>query len=888
MVGRRILHYEILGRLGGGGNGEVYLAHDQKLGRDVAIKRLAADRLLDHDRLEQEAKVLAALSHPNIVTVYAIESVDDEQFLVMELVEGTPLQRLIPDEGMDADMVPMIGIQLAEAVAAAHEAGVLHRDLKPANVLVDDRGRIKILDFGLAEVGADTAEDEDETISRVASISGTVAYLAPELILGKRATVASDVFAVGVVLYQMATGRKPFQADSSVELLATIVNEPIPRITHLVPGFPRGLARIVETALAKIPEQRQGSAAELADQLRDHLEGGRPWRKPLLRGLAGIAVLAAVGGLGWLMGADLGRQEPNPTTSDSISSPEERQRVVVLPFVNLGQTDQAYFAVGVTEELTVRLAAVGGLKVLSRSSAAVSTSSASALSPSGPVELDPQEVGRRLGVDFVLEGSVQWAGSSPPADAERVRVSTRLIRVSDGSLAWSGRYDRVLEDIFSVQTEIAEAVISQLGVAIFPAEQQRLTRRATQDLAAYQTYLQAIEYRHQPVLQDPQRPVRLLEEAVRRDPKFFLAWAELAHAHAHLHHFGIDRSAYRRRLAREAVDQALALAPDSPEVHLAHGYVCYWAERNYPAAEAALEKAAAGLPNEARLFEAQGYILRRLGRFEQSLVKMRQARDLDPLSDRYDRAMAVTSYYLRRYGEAAEHLARAVELAPTEPFNRILRINLFWLVGDLAGARSILDSMEAETGDRTVSQPVLALLVTQDVYEGRLERGLARLAASEVDVFRWTVRLYPKALFQAKLSYLAGRSEDERRFAAEALRQVDDLLITRSEDPRLHGARALALASLGRADEALAAIGQSLELLPIEKDAVNAPYRWLEAAQVDVRLGRHDEAMVWLRRLLSAPSEYSAAWLQLDPWFEPLTRHPEFAELLAAEETGKR
>ena len=520
---------------------------------------------------------------------------------------------------------------------------------------------------------------------------------------------------------------------------------------------------------------------------------------------------------------------------------------------------------------------MGGLKVLSRSSAA-----------SYAGELSPREVGARLDVDFVLEGTVQWAAGHALGGAERVRVSTRLIRVADETLAWSGRYDRVLEDIFSVQTEIAEAVIAQLGVAIFPAEQQRLVQRPTLDLAAYQAYLQAIEYRYQPLMTDPQRPVRLLEEAVRRDPNFYLAWADLAHAHSQLHHFGIDRSAYRQRLAREAIDQALALAPDSPEVHLGHGYVCYWAERNYPAAEAALERAARGLPNDARLFEAQALILRRLGRFEQSLLKHSQARDLDPRSDRHDRAMAVTAYYLRRYTDAAEHLARAVELEPTEPFNRVLRINLFWLNGDLMGARSMLDAMEAELGDGKPTAELTALLVTQDVYEGRVERGLKRLAASDVETFHWTVRLYPRSLFQSLLSHLAGRNDDERAFATRALAELDVLLISQADDPRLYGARALALAALGREREALDAMATSMDLLPLEKDAVNAPYRLLEAAQVDVRLGRYDEAVDHLLRLLTIPSEYSAAWLQLDPWFAPLGSHPRFGDLLTAESAGKR
>ena len=350
MIGREILHYEIRGRLGGGGSGEVYLAHDRRLGRDVAIKRLVAERRLDSDRIHREAKALAALSHPNIVTVHAVETVADEQLLIMELVEGTPLSRMIPPNGLAPEVVLHWGCQLAEAVAAAHEAGVLHRDLKPANLIITPDNRLKILDFGLAELGDDAVEDEEETISRIAAITGTVAYLAPELILGRRATASTDIFAVGVVLYQMATGRRPFHADTSVELLATIVNEPIPSVQSLVPGFPKPLSRLIEQALAKIPEDRPDTARQLADALetlhtKSHLSQGRG-----VTILVAALLLTLMTGLGWWLGTGLGGRGQREATADTATV--QRQRIAVLPFESVGPEEHAYFAAGVTEEIT--------------------------------------------------------------------------------------------------------------------------------------------------------------------------------------------------------------------------------------------------------------------------------------------------------------------------------------------------------------------------------------------------------------------------------------------------------------------------------------------------------------------------------------------------------
>ena len=875
MIGREILHYEIRGRLGGGGTGEVYLAHDRRLGRDVAIKRLVAERRLDSDRIHREAKALAALSHPNIVTVHAVETVDDEQLLIMELVEGTPLSRMIAPDGLSPEVVLHWGCQLAEAVAAAHEAGVLHRDLKPANLIVTRDNRLKILDFGLAEVGDDAAEDEEETISRIAAITGTVAYLAPELILGRRATASTDIFAVGVVLYELATGRRPFYAETSVELLATIVNEPIPSVQSLVPGFPKALARLIEKALAKIPEGRPDSARQLADALnalrtKAHQNQGRG--VTLL--VAGLA-LALMAGLGWWLGTGLGGRGQQDATVETVTL--QRQRIAVLPFESVGPEEHAYFAAGVTEEITGRLAAVTGLQILSRTSTSRFQESA----------LPVREVGRRLAVDYVLEGTIQWqtnvGDDLSQQDSNQVRVGTQLVRVDDESVVWSNSYDKVLEDIFAVQTEIAEAVIRQLGVALFPEEQEALRYRPTSDLAAYQNYLQAIDYRHRPLGNDLNRPIRLLEEAVRRDPKFSLAWAELAHAHAKLHHYGHDRSARRRALAREAIDQALALDPDSAEVHLAHGYVFYWAERKYPEALGELALAAPGLPNDARLLSAQAFILRRLGRFEESLTKHAEARELDPLADHYDRSMGVTLYHLGRYEEAEEHIARAVELAPREPFNQTIQVQLAWMRGDLKSARAVLDGLIAAAGDQPLNSSLLSLLVSQMTYEGRISEAYERLGAADIDRFSWTTRLHPKSLYQAELAYLLGRPEQERKHAEQALGWIDEQLAANSRDARLHGARGLALAALGRGREAVAAAEQGILLLPIEKDALNAPARLIEAAKVHVRLGQTDRAIDRLKQLVSAPCEFSTGWMGLDPFFRSVIEHPRLDELTSAE-----
>ena len=498
-----------------------------------------------------------------------------------------------------------------------------------------------------------------------------------------------------------------------------------------------------------------------------------------------------------------------------------------------------------------------------------------------------REVGRRLNVDYVLEGTVQWqtgaGGELSQKDSNQVRVGTQLVRVDDESVVWSNSYEKVLEDIFAVQTEIAEAVIRQLGVALFPEEQEALRYRPTSDLAAYQNYLQAIDYRHRPLGDDLDRPIRLLEEAVRRDPEFSLAWAELAHAHAQLHHYGFDRSATRRALAREAIDQALALDPDSAEVHLAHGYVFYWAERKYPEALGELALAAPGLPNNARLLSAQAFILRRLGRFEESLAKHVQARELDPLADHYDRSMGVTLYHLGRYEEAEDHLAHAVELAPREPFNQTLQVQLAWMRGDVKGARAVLDGLIAAAGDQPLNVSVLSLLISQMVYEGQISEAYERLAAAEVDRFSWTTRLHPKSLFQAELAYLLGREDEERQHAEQALLWIDEQLSANSQDARLYGARGLALAALGRGREAVAAAEQGILLLPVEKDALNAPVRLIEAARVHVRLGQTDRAIDRLKQLVSSPCEFSTGWMGLDPFYQSVLEHPRFDEVTSAE-----
>lgn len=532
MIGTTLAHYRITAKLGQGGMGEVYRATDQKLGREVALKVLPAELASSAERLERfqrEAKALAALDHPNIVSVFSVEDAPHAaggrvHFLTMQLVEGSSLDPILSEGGLPVETLLDYAIALADALAAAHAKGIVHRDLKPANVIITENGRVKVLDFGLAKITApqDEAVADSEAPTdlqtREGIVMGTVPYMSPEQLSGRAIDSRSDIFSLGVLLYEMTTGRRPFEGRSPVELASSILRDPPPPLSAVRTDLPAGLGRIVSRCLEKEPGKRYQDAAELHEAL---------------------------------VGLGRERTVSSPATDPALSLPTGPS-IAVLPFRNQsGDPDQEAFAAGITEDI---------ISGVTRSSTLLVMAS-SATEPYRKKTPDVREIGRELGARYVLQGTVRKAG-------DRLRVSAQLVDASTGIQVWSQKYDRNLSasDVFDVQDEIREqivATISDVHGVIYSAGLAEARTRPTESLSAYECVYVALAY-DKSLSPDTHLGAReSLERAIELDPKFALAWGYLSWIYTDEHVYGFNPLPDSMRRALEAARRAVELAPSS-------------------------------------------------------------------------------------------------------------------------------------------------------------------------------------------------------------------------------------------------------------------------------------------------------------------------------------
>jgi len=702
----RLGPYEIVAPIGAGGMGEVYRARDPRLGRDVALKVLPSDVAASPDRLarfEREARTVAALNHPNIVVLHSIEQDGDTRFITMELVEGQTLSALIAHGGMPLAKVLELAIPLADALVAAHEKGVIHRDLKPGNVMATRDGRVKVLDFGLAKLAQTESGDMTQAATMAAPISGagqvvgTVPYMAPEQIRGGDADARSDLFALGVILYELVSGRRPFTGETQVDVSHAILHDTPEPLTDLRSDLPAELERIVGRCLEKNARERFQTALDLSNELRR-----------LRRSVESGAQTAA--------------EKP---ARDNVAS------IAVLPFVNRSASaDDEYFSDGLADELLGVLAKIRGLRVSAR---------ASSFHFKGK-DVPLAEVGKALNVATVLDGSVRKAGN-------RVRISVQLVKVADGYHLWSETYDRTLDDIFAVQDDIAQSVVKELRTTLLgeeagsdasgqaKAEVADAAKGRGTDPEAHRLYLLARHLldRYTPV--DGANAIEYLRRALDLDPGFALAWTELARAYLNQVGRGWIASEEGWELTVSATERALALEPDLAEGHVRRAWIRVYRDWDLKGAAAACARALELAPGSPLVLRTAGMVAANQMRYEQSIGMYRRALELDPLAAPCFHNLMLPLLVTGRLDEAEDAARKALELAPQRPATR----RFFTMVRLAQGRKAeALEEALRETDEEArltalaIAHHALGQRVESDAALQQLIDGFSRVAALQV------------------------------------------------------------------------------------------------------------------------------------------------------------
>jgi eukaryotic-like serine/threonine-protein kinase len=651
-AGHRLGPYAIEAPLGAGGMGEVYRARDVRLDRTVAVKILPPELAVDEryrQRFEREARAASALSHPHIAHVYDVGEQDGTHFIAMEHVEGENLRQLVTRGPLDVDRVVELGAQIASALEEAHARGVVHRDVKSANAVVTPKGQVKVLDFGLARRerdGASPLDSEQVTEARTQAgvVVGTVPYMSPEQALGKELDARTDLFSLGVVLYELATGRLPFVGDTATQTIDQICHATPVELGASRKDVPAELERIVRKCLEKDRDRRYASARDLLVDLRnlqrDRASGTGPVVAAPRRDsrrlvvLAAAALLAAVAvGAGLLLRA--GARGPG------VGS------VAVLPFENAtGDPANEYLGDGISESLINRLSTLPGLRVISRRSAFAFKGK----------PLGPAEIGRKLGVDALLLGSLAQRGAS-------LAISAELVSVRDDRQLWGERYTRPADDVLKVEGEIAATIARTLRRALSGEEQQRLARGATADPEAYRLYLKGRDHVAGTVV-EMDKSVDYLQQAVARAPDFALAHASLAEAYTRQAFLRGSGRAEPASKARAAVSRALELDPDLAEARAALGSVLFYFEWDWAGAEAEFQRALALNPGSRTVQEEYGNFLSAMGRLDEGLARSREAALLDPLSVGPVHDIGINFMARGDYEESAASFRRAIEIDP--------------------------------------------------------------------------------------------------------------------------------------------------------------------------------------------------------------------------------
>jgi TolB-like protein/Tfp pilus assembly protein PilF len=876
LIGQTVARYHVLAAIGSGGMGEIYLAQDTKLDRKVALKFLPRRYTRDGDRLrrfEQEARAASALNHPNIVTIYETGDWDGAHFIAAEYVEGETLREQLDKGSLPVARVLEIGCQTAGALAAAHAAGIMHRDIKPANIMFRKDGYIKVVDFGLAKLATPSLQLD---VTEPGRVMGTINYMSPEQAMGKPLDHRTDIFSLGVVLYELATGRRLFEGESEAAVYDSILHRNPPPMRDFAPAIPTELDQVVRRALEKEPARRYQSATDLRADLKRLAHGtevteaariatrerGVARRARLWRFAAMAAVLVSIVAGALFLGRKFAPSAPDESARKSIA---------VLPFAGLSSDEgNSFFADGVHDQVLTDLGKIAELKVIGRTSI---------LSYKAGEARNLREISQQLGARYILEGTVQRV-------AGKVRVNAQLSDAKADAQVWAETYDSDLADVFAIQSNIAKAIAKQLHAKISAAERSEIERKPTSDVPALELYTRGkslidlagstTENSRENLL----TAVDVLNQALRRDDRFVLAYCELARAHDDLYVTGLDHSASRYAAAQAAIDAALRVAPASGDTHLAVAWHLY-AKRDSDRAQQEVAAARAALPNDPRTLALSGYIHRRIDRWQESTAELEKAVDLDPRNPDLLQGLSANYHALHNYTAYVGVFERAIALTPNRIGLKTGRSSaeLLWRADPQPLHRTIETILreEPQRADELVQIQILL-----GFYERDLNATARALAALGDGWWGNDHRKFSRAFGEGLLARLRGDEAAAQGQFATARMQQERVVQAQPDYAPAISMLGLIDAQLGRKDDALREGRRAVELLPVTKDSMTGRAMIENLAKIAGAVGESELALELVRDLVTQPAGLQYGHLKLDPLFDPLRSDPRFEEIVAS------
>jgi eukaryotic-like serine/threonine-protein kinase len=777
MIGQKVGHYHVVGKLGEGGMGVVYRARDERLEREVALKVLREGSLTDESarkRFRKEAIALSRLNHPNIATVFDFDSEDGVDFLVMEYVEGVSLAHRIASSGLSEKETAAIGAQIAQALEEAHDHGVVHRDLKPGNILLTPKGRVKVLDFGLARLlqPVDGLEGT-ESLTQTTAMAGTLPYMTPEQLQGEAADARSDIHAVGAVLYEMATGQQAFHEE--------LTSRAIDHILHHPPISPRAinrrmspeLERIILKCLEKSPNDRYQSARELEVDLRRAATGSTTAaavpahrsrrglrRSAIFAGLLIVALAAILVGFNVAGFRDLiaGRGRLSQIRS-----------IAVLPLENLSRDpEQEYFADGMTDAVITDLAKIGALRVISRTSVMRFKRTQKSI----------PEIAHELNVDAVMEGSIERAGN-------RVRITAQLIRAATDQHLWAESYDRDMQDVLRVQEEIARSIAREVQIQLTPQEQALLTKNRPVDPEAYELYLKGRYFWGKRTQQSNERAISLFHDAIAKDPQYASAYSGLADCYI-LFGISFDVGSFSPTQAfpqaKAAAEKALQLDDTLADGHNSLAYAKLLYDWDWQGSEAEFKRALTLNPGYANAHHWYAHLLMASGRQDEALAESQRALNLDQLSPILHVHLGWHYVYARQYDLALEHLRKALDL---DPNYSLANWYLGWVYEQQGKYSEALDAMRRAQALLTGNTALVADIGHVYAVSGDRAAALKILEQLKETSQRTYVNAFEVALIYAAL----GDKQTALQWLEKAYIERSDFMIYLVIDPRLDSLR---------------------------------------------------------------------------------------------------